>query len=110
MKRSTDCILTTHAGSLPRPDDLLQMIWAKERGQAYDEQALGARLRSAVPEVVRRQVHVGFDIIDDGEFEKPSFIHYVNERLSGFEPSSSSHRRSPRMLPVASAMLVSAAP
>ncbi len=88
MKRSTHRILATHAGSLPRPDDLLQMIWAKEAGQGHDAQALNNRLHTAVAEVVRRQAHVGFDIVDDGEFGKASFIHYVNERLAGFEPTT----------------------
>ncbi len=87
MKRSTDRILATHAGSLPRPDDLLQMIWARERGKPYDANALRSRLQQAVREVVEKQVDIGFDVVNDGEFGKSSFIHYVNERLGGFEPS-----------------------
>lgn len=87
MKRSTDRILTTPAGSLPRPADLFEMIQAKERGQPYDQQAYASRIRAAVADVVRKQVEHGLDIIDDGEMGKPGFIPYVNERLGGFEPS-----------------------
>jgi 5-methyltetrahydropteroyltriglutamate--homocysteine methyltransferase len=85
MQRSTDRILTTHAGSLPRPPDLLAMIRAKARGEAVDERALGARVREAVAEVVRHQVKTGLDVIDDGEFGKPSFVTYVRDRLGGLE-------------------------
>jgi 5-methyltetrahydropteroyltriglutamate--homocysteine methyltransferase len=83
MKRSTDRILTTHAGSLPRPLDLLQMIRAKARGDAYDQNALTTRIRSAVGEVVKKQAALGVDVIDDGEFGKPSFVTYVRDRLGG---------------------------
>jgi 5-methyltetrahydropteroyltriglutamate--homocysteine methyltransferase len=86
MKRSTGRILTTHVGSLPRPDDLLSTMIAKDMGQPYDEQALATMVRNAVVDVVRKQAEVGLDIIDDGEYGKPNFIFYVNERLSGFEP------------------------
>ena len=55
MKRSTERILTTHVGSLPRPPDLLEMIQAKERGGAFDAAGFAARVKSAVAEVVRRQ-------------------------------------------------------
>jgi len=87
MKRSTERILTTHVGSLPRPADLLAMIQAKEAGRPYDPQAYATRVKSAVAEIVRKQVEVGLDIIDDGEMGKPGFIPYVNERLAGFEPN-----------------------
>jgi 5-methyltetrahydropteroyltriglutamate--homocysteine methyltransferase len=86
MKRSTDRILTTHVGSLPRPADLLPLIRAKERGQAYDPAAFEARVRGAVADVVRRQADLGVDVVDDGEMGKPGFIHYANDRLGGFEP------------------------
>jgi len=85
MKRSTDRILTTHAGSLPRPADILQMIRAKARGEPVDEKKLGARVKEAVTEVVRQQADVGLDVIDDGEFGKPSFVTYVRDRLGGLE-------------------------
>jgi len=85
MKRSTDRILTTHVGSLVRPPGLVELMRAKENGQAYDQQELVARVRSSVQEVVHKQVEAGVDIISDGEYGKPSFSGYVNERLSGFE-------------------------
>ncbi len=87
MKRSTDRILTTHAGSLPRPNDLLQLVWARDRGQSFDARTLDQTLRKAVSDVVRQQVEAGIDVVDDGEFSKASFIHYVNDRLTGFEPA-----------------------
>jgi 5-methyltetrahydropteroyltriglutamate--homocysteine methyltransferase len=78
---STDRILTTHAGSLPRPNDVVEMISA--RGNRRDPAADAARLRSAVAEVVRKQADIGIDIVDDGEYGKPSFVTYVGERLGG---------------------------
>jgi len=87
MKRSTDRILTTHAGSLPRPPDILQMVRAKARGEPVDEKKLSARVKEAVTEVVRQQADVGLDVVDDGEFGKPSFVTYVRDRLGGLEPS-----------------------
>jgi 5-methyltetrahydropteroyltriglutamate--homocysteine methyltransferase len=86
MQRSTDRILTTHAGSLPRPADLLQMMRAKSRAEPVDEAALAARVRSAVAEIVRKQVDLGIDVVDDGELGKPSFVTYVRDRLGGLEP------------------------
>ncbi len=85
MKRSTSRILTTHVGSLPRPQDLMDMMEARQSGKPFDENAYAARLRSAVREIVRKQADLGLDIVDDGEMGKPSFITYVNERLGGFE-------------------------
>jgi len=91
MKRSSERILTTHAGSLPRPADLLARMEtpASARGAEH-----AARLRQAVAEIVRRQVDLGVDVVDDGEMSKPGFIHYVNERLGGFEPSPAAPARS----------------
>ena len=86
MKRSTERILTTHVGSLPRPPDLLEMIQAKERGGPLDAAAYASRVESAVNEVVRRQAESGIDIVADGEMGRFGFIPYVNERLSGIEP------------------------
>jgi 5-methyltetrahydropteroyltriglutamate--homocysteine methyltransferase len=85
MQRSTDRILTTHVGSLPRPVDLLPLIRAKERGQPYDPAAFAARVRGAVTDIVRKQTDLGVDVVDDGEMGKPGFIHYANDRLDGFE-------------------------
>jgi 5-methyltetrahydropteroyltriglutamate--homocysteine methyltransferase len=83
MKRSGERILTTHAGSLPRPADLLAALPA-----GGDAAELAARVRAAVGDVVRRQAEIGLDVITDGEMSKPSFITYVTERLSGFSRSA----------------------
>jgi 5-methyltetrahydropteroyltriglutamate--homocysteine methyltransferase len=83
MNRSSDRILTTHTGSLPRPRDLLEMVRARSRGERVDEDAFQTRLRLAVGEIVRRQAGLGVDVVDDGEFGKPSFVTYVRERLGG---------------------------
>jgi 5-methyltetrahydropteroyltriglutamate--homocysteine methyltransferase len=80
---STDRILTTHAGSLPRPDDVVEMVRAQARGDRRDDAADAKRLRGAVAEVVRKQADIGLDIVDDGEFGKPSFVTYVRQRLGG---------------------------
>jgi 5-methyltetrahydropteroyltriglutamate--homocysteine methyltransferase len=83
MMRSTDCFLTTHAGSLPRPDDLVRIMYAKEEGQAVERAELASHVRNAVAGVVARQKG-GVDIINDGEMSKPSYATYVKDRLSGF--------------------------
>jgi len=88
MKRSTERILTTHTGSLPRPDDLTRTMFAKEEGVPVDSGALAARIRSAVAEVVRKQVEVGVDVVNDGEYSKPSYATYVKDRLRGFGGAS----------------------
>jgi len=88
MQRSTERIFTTHVGSLPRPPDLLASMRARARGEPGDPQAYAARVRAAVGEIVGKQVELGVDVVDDGEMGKPGFIHYVNERLAGFEPST----------------------
>ncbi|MEK9685569.1 MAG: epoxyalkane--coenzyme M transferase, partial [Rhodospirillaceae bacterium] len=71
MLRSTDRILTTHTGSLPRPDYLIQMMFAKEEGIPVDRGALAERIHSAVAETVSKQVKMGVDIVNDGEVSKP---------------------------------------
>jgi 5-methyltetrahydropteroyltriglutamate--homocysteine methyltransferase len=86
MQRSSNRILTTHCGSLPRPTDLLDLMKAKITGQPYDAGVYAARVRSAVSEIVRQQVECGIDIPTDGEQGKQGFFAYVNERLAGFEP------------------------
>src|SRR5213593_4663260 len=88
MRRSSERILTTHAGSLPRPADLLEMVQALADGRPYDRDAYARRVKAAVSEIVGRQIELGVDVIDDGEMGKPSFVTYVTERLSGFEPSA----------------------
>jgi 5-methyltetrahydropteroyltriglutamate--homocysteine methyltransferase len=82
-------IKTMHAGSLPRPADLYEMVLAKEAGKPYDEQAFEHRLRDAVAEVVRLQADVGLDSVNDGEFAKSNFSNYMRERLGGFEERTS---------------------
>ena len=84
MHRSTQRFLTTHTGSLPRPDDLVRAMYAREEGVPVDAQALERRVASAVAEVVTKQVEAGIDIVDDGEMSKPSYATYVKDRLSGF--------------------------
>jgi 5-methyltetrahydropteroyltriglutamate--homocysteine methyltransferase len=84
MMRSTDRFLTTHTGSLPRPDDLIRMMHAKEEGVPIEHAALAARVRQAVAEVVRKQADAGIDIVNDGEMSKPSYATYVKDRLAGF--------------------------
>jgi 5-methyltetrahydropteroyltriglutamate--homocysteine methyltransferase len=92
MKRSTDRILTTHAGSLPRPPDLLALV--EQAGpKAFDEPAAATRLRAAVGEIVRHQAELGIDVVDDGEYGKPSFVSYINERLGGYEVDSTAGPR-----------------
>jgi 5-methyltetrahydropteroyltriglutamate--homocysteine methyltransferase len=95
MKRSTEQILTTHCGSLARPKDLLEIMRAKESGQAYDQENFARRVRSAVAETVRQQIDNGVDIICDGEQSKAGFSVYVRERLTGFEPRPTSPDDSP---------------
>src|SRR5437763_9661711 len=82
--RSTDRFLTTHTGSLPRPDDLIRMMYAKEEGVPVEPAALAARVRDAVADVVARQSTAGIDIVNDGEMSKPSYATYVKDRLAGF--------------------------
>ena len=83
MKRSTSRILTTHAGSLARPADLLEIVRAKEAGQPYNQEAFAARVRTAVVEVVGKQIDAGVDVVSDGEQGKPGFANYVKDHLTG---------------------------
>jgi 5-methyltetrahydropteroyltriglutamate--homocysteine methyltransferase len=83
-----DRILTTHAGSLPRPDDLVDLIWSRQDGQEIDAGELEARIEAAVADVVAKQRQAGIDIVSDGELSKTGFSTYVNERFSGFEGRS----------------------
>jgi 5-methyltetrahydropteroyltriglutamate--homocysteine methyltransferase len=84
-------IMTTHAGSLARPPELLSFLVAMESGEGYDAEAHGEVLRAAVADTVRRQVEAGIDFVDDGEMGKATWITYLYERLTGLEP---------RMVPV----------
>ena len=89
MKRSTNRILTTHVGSLPRPADVLEMNDARISGRPFDQAAWTARVKTAVLDVVGLQRESGVDIVNDGELSKSSWSSYVNERLSGFAESIS---------------------
>jgi 5-methyltetrahydropteroyltriglutamate--homocysteine methyltransferase len=84
MSNGAGRILTTHTGSLPRPDDLIQMMWARGDGIPVDEAALSHRIATAVQEIVDRQVGAGVAIVNDGEMSKPSYATYVKDRLNGF--------------------------
>jgi 5-methyltetrahydropteroyltriglutamate--homocysteine methyltransferase len=77
-------ILTTHVGSLPRPQDLMEMMWAREDGIPLDKAALEQRIRQGVDDAVARQVKAGIDIVNDGEWGKPSYATYIKDRLTGF--------------------------
>ena len=84
MQRSRDRFLTTHTGSLPRPDDLIRIMYAKEEGVPVEPSALNEHIKAAVTEVVRKQAEAGVDLINDGEMSKPSYATYVKDRLNGF--------------------------
>ena len=88
MKRSTERFLTTHTGSLPRPDALIRTMFAREEGVPVDPAALAAHIRAAVADVVRRQAAAGVDVVSDGEMSKPSYATYVKDRLTGFGGAS----------------------
>ncbi len=88
MRNSAERILTTHVGSLPRPQPLIEAFVAEDRGVAIDRAAYDTLLREAVDGVVARQVELGIDIVDDGEFSKRGFSVYANERLDGYEVRS----------------------
>ena len=93
MKRSTDRILTTHTGSLPRPADLAMMLEALDTGAPLDTAAYQARVRRAVGEIVRKQLDAGVDIVNDGEQGKVGYSTYVRHRLTGFGGVSGVPRR-----------------
>src|SRR5438067_12637279 len=75
--------LTTHVGSLPRPDDLIAMMWAREDGIPVDRAAMEERVCRAADEAVARQIQAGIDIVNDGEWGKPSSATYIKDRLNG---------------------------
>ena len=85
MRRSTDRILTTHVGSMPRPDMLRELLLARDQGQPVVAEEFGRQVRAAGVESVHKQAEVGIDVVADGEMSKNSFVNYVRDRLSGFE-------------------------
>ena len=88
MQRSTDRILTTHVGSLPRPKDVSDMLFAREAGAPVEPAAFEAAVARAVTEIVASQRAAGVDVPSDGEMSKISYATYVSERLTGFEGDS----------------------
>ena len=85
MRHSTDRILTTHVGSMPRPPELRAMLDAKQALEPYDEAAMANLVKESVANIVRQQADVGLDIINDGEQYKTGWSGYIRDRLSGFE-------------------------
>jgi len=98
MQRSTHRILTTHVGSLARPEALMPLLRLKERGPPYDTEAFARLVREAVADVVRKQVEAGIDIVTDGEQGKESFFGYINDHFNGFalQPVPPGQERNPR--------------
>ncbi len=88
MKTSTERILTTHVGSIPRPEGIRALLRARLAGAPVDDGELAARVGEAVADVVRRQAEVGLDVVSDGEMSKTSFLAYTDERLTGFVTST----------------------
>jgi 5-methyltetrahydropteroyltriglutamate--homocysteine methyltransferase len=88
MRRSTGRLLTTHAGSLPRPADLDKMIFCREGGEPVSQVAFRSRTRRAVAEAVARQLEAGVDVVGDGEMGKVGYATYVKDRLAGFDGDS----------------------
>ncbi len=84
MHPNTERFLTTHTGSLPRPEDLVRMMYAKESGVPVDPAPLAARINLAVAEVTTRQTKAGVDYVNDGEMSKPSYATYIKDRIDGF--------------------------
>ena len=84
MKRSEGRIFTTHTGSLPRPDGLVELLGAVARGEPVDEPALERLADASTLEVIRKQAEAGVDVINSGEQSRVSFSTYVTQRMSGF--------------------------
>lgn len=101
MLRSTDRIMTTHAGSLPRSRDLRQMVFDNAAGKPVDTAGMAALLDHEVAQVVRRQLECGIDSVNDGELSKTNFNNYCLERLSGYEVRPFVEGRSPEPLTIA---------
>ena len=87
MRYSSDRILTTHVGSLPRPKNLIDLMIAADNGESVDPAHYDATLKKSVAEIVEKQVALGVDVVDDGELSKRGFAVYAHERLGGLEPT-----------------------
>jgi len=88
MKLSTDRILATHVGSLPRPQEVVDLLFAQDRGEPVDDAKFNETMRRAVADAVNHQAEVGVDIASDGEMSKISYATYIRHRLTGFEGDS----------------------
>ncbi len=88
MKTSTERILTTHVGSLPRSKDVADLLFAQDRGEKYEAQTFEAAMRRGVEQVIGLQREAGIDIVSDGETSKISYATYIRHRLTGFEGDS----------------------
>ena len=88
MRLSTDRILTTHVGSLPRPQEVVDLLYAQDRGEAYDTTKFDEVMRRGVGDAVTRQSEAGIDVMSDGEMSKISYATYIRHRLTGFEPGN----------------------
>src|ERR1700674_443618 len=83
MKSSTDRIITTHAGSLPRPPELLKLIRAKLAGQPYEEKAQNAEIKGSVEAVTKQRADTGLPVVSQRQLSQPRFLSYYRERLGG---------------------------
>ncbi len=92
MKSSTERILTTHVGSLPRSDDLVRMLHLKEKGEAYDQAQFDRCVAQSVDKIVARQVAAKIDLVSDGEMSKISYATYLKDRLNGFNGTATENR------------------
>jgi len=89
MKTSTERILTTHVGSLPRPQDVVDLLFAQDRGEAIDQALFDSTMKRGIADAIRKQEESGVDIVSDGETSKISYATYIRHRLTGFEGDSS---------------------
>jgi len=98
MKTSTDRILTTHVGSLPRPGNLIALLHKKDQKKPYDKAKFDAIVTESVDEIVARQVEIGIDLVSDGEMSKISYATYLKDRLNGFEGTATENRAAADLL------------
>ncbi len=92
MRRSVDRILTTHVGSLPRPDQVVRLLERREQGASIDPREFSDAIGEAVAAAVRRQVEIGIDVVSDGEMSKASYATYIKDRLTGFDGAAADRR------------------
>ncbi|MBV9169241.1 MAG: hypothetical protein JOZ81_04055, partial [Chloroflexi bacterium] len=85
MQRSSERMLTTHTGSLPRPADVRELVAGRDQREVRNNPEAGPRIQAAVEASVRKQVEIGLDIPNDGEMGRVGFSSYATERLTGFD-------------------------